>query len=313
MIFSEKKFIGCLFLFFLSIIFYLLYNILFIYLDGKYYYHASHDKVVKIEQKIIQLTSELVLNKVTNDKVEIKSKKYIINSVPKNKIIRSNKWGGHFASINFNSVVEKIKLQDIKDLLRVTMTKLPPEHLISLENLEIINKKHDSRGLANFHKIILNTASIESSEELISVFVHEMGHVYDLGYLEGLNGEYTDFFDNKIPILTDDPSLEFYKISWDSSLRKKNNSNRIDFVSGYARSDVFEDFAETYVFYRLHGENFRSLIKESVILQQKYDFMRNKVFMGKEFQKNIITMNNALDFTIWDVTLEQFDIKQFIQ
>ncbi len=197
---------------------------------------------------------------------------------------RNLPWEGHFSARNFGSTkTDQLRLSFVKEHIRETILALPKWHTDALDNLEIRNETHVSRGLSSGEKIILHTSSISSTDELQSVFVHELGHIVDLGALEGTEGRRTAFQDGNIPILSDDLSLEFYRLSWTSAKVKKRSTQRLDFVSGYAQTDCFEDFAETYTFYRLHGEKFRALIQNSTILQQKYDFMQTHVFDDQEF------------------------------
>ena len=219
----------------------------------------------------------------------------------KSEIQKSQKWNGHFSAKNYATNSAKANLENIKQTLDKTFKLLPRHHVASLKDLEVRNNYQASRGLANGNRMILNTGNIESQKELKSVFVHEMGHVVDLGVLKGKNGRRTSFWDGKTPIYSDDPSLKFYRISWRSSEEKKSNAKSSDFVSGYAKSSVFEDFAETYIFYRLHGEKFRVEMQYSKKLQEKYNFMKNIVFDGKEFQ-----LEKKSDWQpkyIWDATL----------
>lgn len=200
-------------------------------------------------------------------------------------------WTGHFAARNFKQTqTDRLRLSFAKKEIRETILALPKWHTDALNTLEIRNESNVSRGLSSAKKIILYTNSIESSDELQSVFMHEMGHIVDLGALKGKMGIPTAFKDGKNKVLSDDKSVLFYQISWTSTKNQQQNSKRADFVSGYAQTDCFEDFAESYLMYRLHGENFRAEAQKSNNLQKKYDFMKRYVFNGLEFeteQKNI--------------------------
>jgi len=86
-----------------------------------------------------------------------------------------------------------------------------------------------------------------------------------------------------------------------------------DFVSGYAQSSAFEDFAETYLYYRVHGEKLREKMQYSSVLAKKYDFMKTHVFDDREFG-----INNDSTFAVrprrgsdYDATLLSFDSQDF--
>ncbi len=213
----------------------------------------------------------------------------IQSDIPKKKIeqkISNTPWNGYFSAQNFSTKTNAgaRELSSIKSTLRSSIIALPKEHSQNLQSLIVKNKYHKSRGLSNESKIILHTDLIDDSKELSAVFLHEMGHIVDLGYLKGSHGR-SYFKDRKKIVHKDDPSVDFYGISWRNSTLKKQATQRKDFVSGYATTNPFEDFAESYILYRLHGEKFRLFAKKSSQLQQKYDFLKNKVFKGIEYKK----------------------------
>lgn len=211
-------------------------------------------------------------------------------------------WNGDFVSRGYSksSKYEQAKLKSLTHLLRTSLLSLPDEHRDSLKKLELRNEMNPSRGLANSNKMVLNARSTQSNDELRAVFVHEMGHLVDLGQMIGEDGPNTPFRDGSKRILADDPSVTFYKLSWRSADMRREDSFDSDFVSGYARTNCFEDFAESYLMYRMHGEKFRALAIDSAVLEQKYEFLRDVVFEGQEY-------NTARELAhpgeIWDATL----------
>lgn len=216
---------------------------------------------------------------------------------------RSTKpWDGHFAAKNFDKPAEKNSLATIKKNLRKVVIGLPKDHTAALKSLEIRNERHVSRGLANSKKIILNTGNIDTEAELKAVFVHELGHVVDLGRLKGYNQTLSEFRDGTRKIYTDDPSVQFYRLSWKDSSTRHRGSSRYDFISEYGMTTPFEDFAESYLFYRLHGAKFRAATKKSAVLAQKYNFLKNQVFAGQEFQTDE-QVDHYVPGLIWDATL----------
>lgn len=211
-------------------------------------------------------------------------------------------WNGDFVSRGYSksSKYEQLKLKSLTRLLRTSLLSLPAEHRSALKKLELRNEMNPSRGLANSTKMVLNARSTQSEDELRSVFIHEMGHLVDLGEMTGKHGTNTAFRDGKKRILSDDLSVQFYQMSWRSADMRRENISDLDFVSGYARTNCFEDFAESYLMYRLHGEKFRALSAGSDVLKQKYEFLRDEVFGGQEY-------NTARELAhpgeIWDATL----------
>jgi hypothetical protein len=280
-----------------------------------------------INQLFFPNMGEVVINNMHNSsqKIERKSKisryfkrKLVTKYKPVldlSKFYKKNEWKGHFSAENFRkNSFDNLYLKKIKKDLRASLISLPKWHTEALKDLEIKKNKHVSRGLSSSSKIILHIDSIQNSEELISVFIHEMGHIVDLGALQGEKGIKTAFYDGEAPVLSDDLSLEFYRLSWIDAGIQKDDILRQDFVSGYAMTDCFEDFAETYLFYRLHGAKFRGILADSPILTKKYEFMKENVFENKEFQLDVLADSEFKYNMIFDATLISFqkeDLKKF--
>jgi hypothetical protein len=147
----------------------------------------------------------------------------------------------------------------------------------------------------------------------VGVLVHELGHIMDTGVLKGnfWTGE-SEFHDGKNAIYNDDPSLDFYRISFQDEKKLNKGVSGIDFVTGYAMTDPFEDFAETYNYYLLHGESFRELAKHNQSLAQKYDFMKEKVFAGKEFTFEDTLSFDSVNSRTYDSTIIGFNLQKFL-
>ncbi len=224
-----------------------------------------------------------------------------------------NSWQGHLSASNFTAPSDQIALSKIKRTIDRTISALPSEHTQELKDLSVLNKNHVSRGMANSEKIILHVGTVGNQKELVAVLIHEIGHNVDLGLIRGKSRIPSEFSDEGNPIYTDDKSLDFYRISWKNEQKQKHTSERKDFVSGYAASDPFEDFAESYLFYRLHGDKFRAAMSQSTALRKKYYFMRNEVFAKKEFQlENKHEYNPFEQSAIFDATLLNFSVSEMI-
>lgn len=198
-----------------------------------------------------------------------------------------------------------------KSLVYQTLEKLPESHKNQLSDLTLFYTKDGRRGLGGGSSIILRCLNVADSE-LISVLLHEMGHLVDGGLLFGTDTtKESGFFDFEDPVLTDDPSLKFYKTSWTSEKKKKSGITRLDFVSLYAMTDPFEDFAETYMYYRVHGAEFKKLAQSNDALKEKYDFMKN-LFDGEQFGESNKEVKINLRTRHYDATVLPFSLDDFL-
>ena len=192
-----------------------------------------------------------------------------------------------------------------KSIVYKTLLKLPAEHRQQLNELTLFYAKTGRRGLGGDGAIILRCLNV-TDEELSSVLVHEVGHLVDGGFLAGRDQfNQSGFYDFEDPVLADDPSSAFYRISWINNKILQPSATELDFVSTYAVTDPFEDFAETYTYYRLHGPEFRTLAEFNQVLKQKYEFMKSFVFFGKEY--GMAAQNQEIDINVlarnYDVTV----------
>lgn len=200
---------------------------------------------------------------------------------------------------------------DKKSEVVEVLKKLPPSHLSELRNLVLDYSPDAHRGLGGKNIIILRAVNIER-EEFTGVMIHEIGHNVDLGYLsENDQSKMSEFKDGQKPIYEGDISLEFYRISWENDRKRKKTASNLDFVSGYAMTDPFEDFAESYIYYVLHNKEFKSLAQTSNQILAKYRFMKNKVFGGKEFDTGQYA-TESLKRRPWDITVLSYNLESFL-
>lgn len=202
-------------------------------------------------------------------------------------------------------VLSAAETTHIQQTLAVMFQKFPTDFTRPLKNLTLKTATDGPRGLAGSNTMILRVSGMKDSE-LVGVAIHELGHVVDLGYLtDHGQGSASNFKDGDTAVSTDDLSSEFYAISW-MNAKEKISQNNEGFVSGYASSDPFEDFAETFNYYILHGDEFKNLAKGNTQLAKKYEFMKNKVFDGEEFT-HAPSKTTYTSYRPWDTTVLPYD------
>ncbi|TSC97509.1 MAG: Uncharacterized protein Greene101449_1183 [Candidatus Peregrinibacteria bacterium Greene1014_49] len=120
-------------------------------------------------------------------------------------------------------------------------------------------------------------------QEFRSLFVHEFGHVLDLGCFQGnpSTGE-SVFKDGGDIMWNDDPSLVFYRISWQLSNVQKEGMKPEDFVTGYASWDAFEDIAESLTYYVFQRSAFIKRAETNAKIAMKLAWIETYVFPGGE-------------------------------
>ncbi len=191
-----------------------------------------------------------------------------------------------------------------RDLLADALQALPADCQWSLKNIYVKTRKEIERGMAGSESIILN--GDVSDDELRAVFIHEFGHITDLGCLRGSEAAGASAFkDGSHAIYNDDPSIGFYAISWKDATTKRQGARKEDFISGYASWDPFEEFAETFAYYVLQQDAFRARAKKNDVLRRKLEWFEANVFRNYDPPANGRTTGKEKQ--PWDVTLLPYD------
>lgn len=203
-----------------------------------------------------------------------------------------------------STLLPAVDQDDIKSAQRIladqVLRALPSLCRDNLKNFYVnYDKKASNRGLGGEDTIIV--VGNVPDNEFRALVTHECGHVTDLGGLRGTpSSGQSGFFDGNQPVFQNDPSVGFYQISWITVKISQPGSKDSDFVSGYAESDPFEDFAETFAFYELHKKEFQRLAAGNPVLKAKYDFMDSVVFSGNpEIASSTFRRGSRVP---WDVT-----------
>ena len=220
-----------------------------------------------------------------------------------------------FDHVRFASRTEKKRYGEVdsdkKREIASVLEKLPSKHISTLKNIVLDYDPDAHRGLGGKSIVILRAVNMDT-DEFYGVLVHEIGHNVDLGYLTETNKKkVSEFKDGKRPVYEGDPSLGFYRISWDDDKNRKITASNLDFVSGYGLTDPFEDFAECYVYYVLHNKEFQSKTQTSEMLLQKYNYMKNVVFQGWEYDTGTY-ITDGLKRRPWDITVLSYDMDNFL-
>ncbi len=167
-------------------------------------------------------------------------------------------------------------------------------------NVKYYQKMFDVRWKMKDSSVLLFWVEDLSSKEILSVFIHEFGHYVDIYFLDDWVSDFRK-------------TENFYHLSWESTKVLLAGQWQKDFVSGYAMTNKYEDFAESFDYYILHNEDFKKKAENSSILKKKYDFFETTLFSQNQFEwTNFSTDDTVLDY-YRDVTKIDFDMTNFLQ
>lgn len=210
---------------------------------------------------------------------------------------------------SYLAVVDQQDIQERHKIIADEVLRLLPESCSSqLKNFYVRYDKPERRGLAGKNTIILDGTL--DDEEFRAVLIHEaLGHVFDLGCLEGsaLSGM-SMFKDGNEPIYRDDTSLSFYRISWVDSGHQRTEAKPADFVSGYAASDPFEDLAESTIYYILHNDAFVQRARTNTAIATKLKWLQTFLPVRPNM---VAAAGEAWDGSVpWDATKLAYEWKR---
>jgi len=190
-------------------------------------------------------------------------------------------------------------ITDKTDLLNALLKSKSFSGKIDNISLELNEAKPDVRWKMSDRTVKIFWLKEMNNEEFISVFTHEFSHYIDLYYLE--KKVFTDI------------SSYFYDISWESTKVVKKWLTQYDFVSWYAITNKYEDFAESMTYYILHNNEFLERSQKSEILKEKYFFFSSYIFKNNEFKNTSFSKNNNEIWYYRDITKMDINLKNFLQ
>jgi hypothetical protein len=157
--------------------------------------------------------------------------------------------------------------EDVSEYLRDTIPQSHLENCPSICYEPIPNELYpNAKGTfsRDSHEICIWGEELAGAEELKATLSHEIGH---------------NVHEN---MMTNNPELAE---KWDNLHQKSfelSQQNGSGFVSEYAKTNVYEDFADSYTAYIGDPEKLQFYNPE------KYEFMRDNVFSGQEYSPRLL-------------------------
>ncbi len=192
---------------------------------------------------------------------------------------------------NAQNIVSRKKLiQEVLDTSVMTFQYSALSILIDANQVE-------PRGKMQWHTITLS-ATVAKESEFLKLLVHELGHYVDIYFLVASSIGW-------------DTSNRFYDISWIDVSTKKSNETLPSFVSGYASSNRYEDFAESFVFYIFHNREFADRAMKNDSLRQKYLFFSENIFPTWVFVDTDFRIGKVPSY-LWDTTKIPISVQKYL-
>ncbi len=195
---------------------------------------------------------------------------------------------------NENTPIEsRHRINTLREILYSTAMQFDYTKLVVI----IDGLQREPRGRMRDAKISLSPY-IARDTEFAKLFIHELAH-------------YIDIYSIASDAIRDDISEDFYQISWQKPTVKRANQNTLDFVSGYAATNQYEDFAESFVFYVFHNSTFADRALRSESIREKYLFFANYIFPGGFFQGTDFSIGRVPSY-VWDTTKISYSLQKYL-
>ncbi len=291
--------------FFITILLTLIFTLIIFLI--KFYFFSWIEK--NIEEQYIDRSlflnldsskKEVLVKKNQNDS---NNDKIIKKELIKNDLLVKNKIKKKEVELSFVYMPKDFE----KDVLSETMilekiiSENPFNEIITSLWIDLYKTKFDVRWKMKNWKVKLFWVLLIENYELVSVFIHELAHYIDIYTLNNIN------------LTIKDPSYYFYDIAWDGTKTIKSLMTMKDFVSWYAMTNKYEDFAESFTYYILHNNDFQQKAKKSDILLKKYNFFWKHLFKNNEFKSIDFWKNEKIKDYYRDITKISINLENFLQ
>lgn len=190
-------------------------------------------------------------------------------------------------------------------LASAILSTIPSPCRTYLKNFYITYDGSTQRGLGGKTTIIIDGSV--GDEEFTGLLVHECGHVTHGNLLGSRTAGASGFKDGQDVFSADSPAAQFFAISWMTERVLRENVHAEDFVSGYARSDAFEDFAETFTAYVLHRDMLEERAAGNAAIAAKLRWMETYLPLTEDaLGQSLFAWKGSVP---WDVTKLPFATK----
>lgn len=173
-------------------------------------------------------------------------------------------------------IVDQKEIKENQRIIADTVLKrLPSLCRDNLKNFYVLYKNVTQRGLGGKSSIIIDGTAPDT--EFAGLLVHECGHVIHGNMLGNPKSGASAFKDGKDIFAKEGSAASFFAISWTTESVLRANQKKEDFVTGYAQSNAFEDFSETFATYVLERPSMEERAKTNTVIAAKLAWMKTNL------------------------------------
>jgi len=174
--------------------------------------------------------------------------------------------------------------------------KALPPHLIKFLENETVKLKNGSCWATGFSSVASDQAVKEKGIKKVDfllcrgfgagVFAHELGHIVDFIGIRNEKGNEFSFgkTDEGIRALRQEYDSIFLSEEYERKYQEQSlTAPPPGFISIYAARSELENFADHFMNYIFGAQYFRERAAKEPLLAEKYEFLKTKIFLGKEY------------------------------
>ncbi len=194
-------------------------------------------------------------------------------------LVGTNKNANQLKS-SFDPDKDQVELKDVPGVLIAAeaLYKIPDNVLVVMAGKTIYFSTEDGRSFSVFASWVDNPPSrgfiIEQNVRAVTV-IHELGHIVDV---HGIQGDFAD--EQNVFSYAKEDRNKIFQVALEN---KPNDKEKLGYITSYSTNNDLENFADHYAYYVVYPDLFRDEMKNDPLLAKKYEFLRDFIFIDKEF------------------------------
>ena len=175
---------------------------------------------------------------------------------------------------------DQVELKDVPGILIAAeaLYKIPDNILVVMTGKTIYFSTEDGRSFSVYDAWginALNRGIILEQNVRTFIVIHEIGHIVDVHGIQGYHADEQNVFS-----YAKEDRDEIFKVALEN---KPNDNEKLGYITSYSSNNDLENFAEHYAYYVVYPDMFRDEMKNDPLLAKKYEFLRDSIFIDKEF------------------------------
>ncbi len=196
-------------------------------------------------------------------------------------LVGTNKDAKYLAKWGFIPDKDRVELKDVPGVLIAAnaLYKIPDSVLEVMKDKTIYFSTEHGRS-KSIHSAwgpdSLNRGFIIEQNVWEANVIHELGHIVDVHGIQGAYDDKQNIFSN-----SKDERDKIFQVL--VKYEPNKSGAPLGHISRYSSQNDLENFADHFAYYVIYPDKFQERIKNDPLLVDKYEFLRDMIFDGKEF------------------------------